>query len=164
MEAEVRYLDVLRTAQLDLSQLERPRLEEITRALIEHTSGILDVLSSETRQVATIKAQQATIEALQEQIVSLHGTLAALSATIATVGSGEGKHRETILSMASSTMDSMIADEPFVVSLVYQLREAVLSAAAGGDLDPSDALVAFWREFHFTEDVDHAKAPEASAG
>jgi hypothetical protein len=67
------HLDrLLRTRQLDLSQLDRSRLEELFIALLDGQTMIYNVLSTETQQSSTIEAQREAIE-------SLHVALGALN-------------------------------------------------------------------------------------
>lgn len=70
MNPEQYYDELLRTNQLDLSQIERARLEQITHGLLQGQIHILDMLCQETQQSSIIKRQQEMITGLNSAISS----------------------------------------------------------------------------------------------
>lgn len=137
---------LLRLAQVDLSELDRERLEEITLGLIEGQIAIVQALGAETKHSQVINSQREIISGLQEQVALAQQTLASANEALgAFEDTEETYYRDMIMAMAQAVMDDW-EEQEFQKKLLLGLWQGLRSATNEGMLDKTSDLYQGWSQ------------------
>ena len=144
------HLDwLLRNHQIDLSGLERERLEQLTIGLLRGQVLVFEELGQETRQSQIIGAQQQLHHDLQAQMGLANQTIANLSTAVARLEETDDHYyKSTVLMLVDLVMRSWMTEgrQPAIEILFTGLWRAVEAALQNGDIDPESPVAQWWMQ------------------
>ena len=138
-----RYRDMLLGAQqLDLSSLERGRLEELCESLIEGQLVICEAFAHETRQSHVIEAQTAMITRLNESVATANSALANLDDNPI-----KEVFKDILVSMAHHVAEHWGADRSLAIDGMMTGVYRGLQAVTQYDGDGYDTVRQWWETY-----------------
>lgn len=144
------HLDwLLRNHQIDLSGIERERLEQITIGLLRGQVLVFEELAQETRQSQVIGAQQQLHNDQQNQLAAAQQTINNLSTAVAGLEeNSDHYYKATILLLADLVMRSWVTEgrEQAQEILLTGLWRAVAEAIQNGDIEAGSPAAKWWIE------------------
>ncbi len=168
-----KHLDwLLRNYQIDLGNLERERLEQLTEGLLQGQVIVFGELARETRQTEVIEAQKELIRGLQQQLGGTQALITNANNAVAALQDVPDQfYQDNLLLLADlimRTWDRSSRDQ-VAENLMTGLWRCVTEAISRGDTEADSPIAQWWTMtartnfgFPMAQDLDESVLEEAN--